>query len=119
MRPNTQQLRTGGKMNIGWMRFAPARIAPARLALALMIVPAAPASYAEPIAIKAGDTLQKQIEAQKGKKVTLRLVSGEELSGTVRSTTGELIHLGELSGREFFDAVVDVSKVTALIVRTK
>ena len=69
--------------------------------------------------MKHGDTLQKQIEAQKGKKITLRLRSGEELTGTVKATTNELVHLGELSGKEFFDALIDVNQVAALIVRVK
>jgi F0F1-type ATP synthase delta subunit len=90
-----------------------------RFAAALLMLTVAQISYAEPLSIKPGDTLQKQIEAQKGKKITIRLQSGEELTGTVRATTNELIHLGELSGKEFFDALIDVNKVTALIVRTK
>jgi hypothetical protein len=85
----------------------------------LAISSVAPIAWAEPLSIKPGDTLQKQIEAQKGKRITIRLQSGEELTGILRATTNDLIHLGELSGKEFFDAVIDANKVTALIVRTK
>lgn len=71
------------------------------------------------VAIKPGDTIQKQIAAHKGKKLTVRLQSGEELTGTVKEATNELLHLGELSGKEFFDAVIDISKVSAILVRNK
>lgn len=31
----------------------------------------------------------------------------------------KLVQLGELSGREYFDAVVDVSRISSVIVRVK
>jgi hypothetical protein len=77
------------------------------------------ASVAEDISIKAGDTLQGLLEVQKGKKVTVRLSGGEELTGNVTTVTKELLHLGKLSGKEYFDAIIDMTKITAMIVRTK
>ena len=71
------------------------------------------------LSIKTGDTLAKQIGAQKGKKITVRLVSGEELTGTVKDSTTELVQLSELASKEYFDAVIDVSKISAILVRTK
>ena len=88
------------------------------IALPLFLIAANPA-WADPVSIHAGDTLQSQIEGQKGKRVTLRLISGEDITGTVRDTTKELVQLGELSGKEFYDAVIDISKVSALIVRNR
>lgn len=75
--------------------------------------------FAEDISIKAGDTLQTLLEVQKGKKVTVRLLGGEELTGRVKTVSKELLQLGELSGKEYFDAIIDVTKITAMIVRTK
>ena len=77
------------------------------------------ASVAEDITIKAGDTLQSLLETQKGKKITVRLSSGEELTGRVKTVGKDLLQLGELSGKEFFDAIIDVTKISAMIVRTK
>jgi hypothetical protein len=87
--------------------------------LLLGLLVGAQLSHADALSISQGDTLQKQIEAQKGKRITVRLMSGEELTGTVRAATKELVHLGELSGKEFFDAVIDANKVTAILIRTK
>lgn len=87
--------------------------------LLLGLLTCAQLSHADAVSISQGDTLLKQIEAQKGKRITVRLISGEELTGTVRAATKEIIHLGELSGKEFFDALIDANKVSAILVRTK
>ena len=76
-------------------------------------------SVAEDISIKAGDTLQSLLEVQKGKKVTVRLLSGEELTGRVKTVSKELLQLGELSGKEYFDAIIDIPKISAMVIRTK
>jgi hypothetical protein len=69
--------------------------------------------------VKAGDTLHNVLEGYKGKRVTIRLHGGEELTGRVKFISKELLHLEALNNREFFDAVVDVSRIEALIVRIK
>jgi hypothetical protein len=74
---------------------------------------------AQEVVITANDTTQTIITAQKGKRVTLRLRSGQELTGTVREVTGRLIVLGAVTGREFFDAVVPLEAVEVVLVRTK
>jgi hypothetical protein len=51
--------------------------------------------------------------------VTLRLRSGQEVSGTVRSSSEKLVVLEAVSGREFFDAVIPVDAIEAIFVRTK
>jgi hypothetical protein len=89
------------------------------LILLSILALAAPVGSAEPLVVKQGDSLQKQIQAQTGKKITVRLQSGEELTGTVKLATGEVLHLGKLTGKEFFDAVIDTSKISAILVRTK
>jgi hypothetical protein len=64
------------------------------------------------------DTIESVLRAQKG-RVTVRLRSGQELTGAVRSVDVRLLHLGSLTGREFFDAVVPMEAIEAVIVRTK
>ena len=80
---------------------------------------AATAVYAEAPVLKAGDTLNTVLEGYKGKRVTIRLQGGEELTGRVKFISKELLHLEALNSREFFDAVVDLSRIEALIVRVK
>lgn len=85
------------------------------LASLLLALPA----QAQDLAISANDTLQSVLAAQKGKRVTLRLSGGQEITGVLREATARLVVLGALSGREFFDAAVPLEKVEAVLVRTK
>lgn len=64
------------------------------------------------------DTVRSFLAAHVGKRVTLKLDS-EELTGIVRSVGDHTVHLGELTGREFFDAVVDLGEVDAVLIRVK
>lgn len=79
---------------------------------------AGPAASQSP-AIAPGDTVVKVLASQTGKRVTLKLGPGDEITGTVKLVTPEVVHLSEVAGREFFDAVVDAKRVVAVIVRVK
>lgn len=79
---------------------------------------AAPAASAE-LRASASDSVESVLAAQKDKRVTVRLRSGQEVTGTVRNVTGKLVQLGAVTGREFFDAVVPLEAVEAVLVRTK
>jgi hypothetical protein len=87
--------------------------------LFVLTLAAAQASLAAELRIGPNDTIQAVIAAQKGKRVTVRVRSGQELTGTVRDVSGRLVHLGAISGREFFDAVVPLESIDAVLVRTK
>lgn len=54
-----------------------------------------------------------------GKKVTLHLTGGEELTGTLHTVGQSAVHLTELQGKEFFDALVKIDQIAAIIVRAK
>lgn len=88
-------------------------------AMASLLLLASAFVAAEPLAIKSDDTLAKLLTEQKGKRVTVRLVSGEEMTGTVRDVGVNLLQLGELAGKDFFDGIVDLTKITAIVVRSK
>jgi hypothetical protein len=78
------------------------------------LVCAAPSPAAE-LRIGAGDSTETVLAAQKGRRVTVRLRSGQEITGTV----GAVVQLGAASGKEFFDAVVPLEAVDAVIIRTR
>ena len=80
---------------------------------------AAHSAHAQDLKVGPAATVESVIAAQKGKRLTLRTRSGQELTGVVREVTPRLVQLGALSGREFFDAVVPLDAVEAVIVRTK
>ena len=88
------------------------------LASMLLVLPTLPAQ-AQDLNVSANDTLQTVLAAQKGKRVTLRVSGGQEITGVMREATARLVVLGGLTGREFFDAAVPLEKVEAVLVRTK
>ena len=71
------------------------------------------------LAVKNEDTIQTVLRTHSGKPVTLRLGSGEEVGGTVKTVGLHVVHLTELSGKEFFDAVVPLDRIDAVVVRVR
>jgi len=77
------------------------------------------AAIAAELSIKSGDSIQKVLEDYKGKRITVRMNGNDELTGKVRAVTKDLLHLGELTGRDFFDAIIEISRISVVIVRVK
>src|SRR5436305_12259541 len=69
--------------------------------------------------LKADDTVKSILEHQVGQVVELRLGSGEKIGGKVEKVGDTLVHLSQLTGAEFFEAVVDIESVSAVVVRAK
>ncbi|TDI66376.1 MAG: hypothetical protein E2O88_09125 [Bacteroidetes bacterium] len=74
---------------------------------------------AEPLSVGNSDSIQSILSAQKGNRVTIMLTSGNELTGKVGEVNSKIVHLIELSGKEFFDAVTAIKKIEAVVIRTK
>jgi hypothetical protein len=89
------------------------------LAIAALTLTFVLPAQAQEVSVGVNDTVQTVLAARKGKPATVRLAGGQELTGIVREATGRLVVLGALSGREFFDAVVPIEKIDAVILRTK
>jgi hypothetical protein len=69
--------------------------------------------------LKAGTTMKDVLTESTGKRVTLRLGSGEEIEGTVTMVGTSLVHISRLAGKEFFDAVVSLDKVSAVRIKVR
>ena len=90
-----------------------------RTILAALCISISTAASGQEAALSASDTTQSVVTAQKGKRVTLRLRSGSELTGTVRDANARLVVLGAVAGRELFDAIIPLETVEAVLIRTK
>jgi hypothetical protein len=88
------------------------------LMLVLALITAAVAQEAK-MSIVNNDTIRTVLEKQVGKQVTLKLDSGEELGGIVRTVGDHVVHVEKISGKEFFDAIVDLDEVAAVILRVR
>ena len=73
----------------------------------------------DPLAGRLQGELTENLERLKGKNVTLMLVSGESLSGTLVDLQGDTVRLSQLSGKEFYDAVVEKEWIQAVVFRAR
>jgi hypothetical protein len=71
------------------------------------------------IELQAGDTIASILQRSAGQTVELRMKSGEKIGGKIDKTGDKLVYLSQVTGAEYFDAVVDMSDVAAVIVRAK
>lgn len=71
------------------------------------------------LTLKAGATIGEVLSEYTGKRVVLRLASGDEIEGTVTIVGNSLLHLAKLSGKELYDAVVSIGKISAVRMRVR
>ena len=64
------------------------------------------------------DTVATVLARQVGQRVELRMNSGEKLAGKVEAVGEKTVHISSLAGQEFFDAVVAIKEISAVIIRT-
>jgi len=69
--------------------------------------------------LKASATMREVLAENTGKRITLRLTSGEEIEGTVTMVGNSLAHISKLSGKEFYDAVVSIDKISAVRMKMR
>ncbi len=65
------------------------------------------------------DTTATVLSRQVGQLVELQLKSGQKIGGKVEKVGEKLVHLSTLSQQEFFEAVVVLDTVSAVVVRAK
>ena len=65
------------------------------------------------------DAIKVNLERQVGKRVRLRLISGQDVQGTVVVVGTAAVHVARLAGMDFFDAVVRLDQVAAVIVKMR
>ena len=64
-------------------------------------------------------TMREILAERVGKRATLRLQSGEDLNGTVVAVGDSLVHLTRLAGKDYFDAVVSIDRVSAVVMQMR
>lgn len=63
------------------------------------------------------DTVKTALERQTGQQVELRLKSGDKIAGKVAKVGEKAIQLVEVTGQEFFEALVLIDDVSVIVVR--
>ena len=87
----------------------------------LLALPLATSVFAEdpPLTVQGTQPLRETLQKKTGAKATLQLISGQELSGTITAVGENAVHLSELTGKEFYDAVVRLDHISAVILRVR
>ncbi|MEA3207990.1 MAG: hypothetical protein QOE70_1047 [Chthoniobacter sp.] len=90
------------------------------LLLALFLALGAPVHAADTgLEFQDNDAVPVVLARQGGKVVELRLKSGEKIGGKVEKVGAKLVHLSQITGAEFFEAVVLLDDISAVVVRAK
>jgi len=66
-----------------------------------------------------GFGMKEILASYEGKRVAIRLDGGEELEGVVTTVGDQLVHVAKLSKRDFYDAVIRIEKINAIIFRAR
>lgn len=69
------------------------------------------------IDLQPSDTITSILQKNTGQTVELRMTSGEKIGGKVEKVGDKLVQLSSLTGAEFYDGAVDLSHISAVIVR--
>jgi hypothetical protein len=59
------------------------------------------------------------LKERNGKTVTVVLSGGTEITGKVENVGNNTLRLSQLSGKDYFDAVIDLDDVSAVIFRAR
>lgn len=84
------------------------------------IGPAPSALGEEPqLDLNSPDVIKQMLDQHVGRRVKVKLKSGQDLEGKVAKVGSHAVQLTELSGMEFFDATVKLDEVATVIVRVR
>src|SRR5262249_8386879 len=99
------------------------RLSGALAALALLVALHVPLTVAHAqdakIEVKSADSVKSVLDRLVGKRVSLVLTTGPELAGVVAVVGDKVVLLTDLTNREFFDGVISIDHIAAVIVRTR
>ena len=74
-------------------------------------------SFAQSLTLTSDNDIKSVLAQNTGKIVTIRLQSGQDMTGKLLLVTDNLVHLGELSRQEFYDGVIDINNISAILIK--
>lgn len=64
-------------------------------------------------------TVRDVLAENMGKRVIVRMDTGDNLEGTVSKVGDTLVHISKIAGKDFYDAVVRMDKVSAVLFKVR
>ncbi|MCP5169472.1 MAG: hypothetical protein H6999_06905 [Hahellaceae bacterium] len=89
------------------------------LLVSAIAMPLQYAVSAEALSMSETETVTTLLVTRKGTAVTLKLSSGQEISGKVKAVNKNLVHIANISGKEYFDGFIPLSKIEAVEIRNR
>jgi hypothetical protein len=89
------------------------------LVLLFLLISAVGGYAEEKLILKASDGIKEVLAANIGKRIAVKTDAGESLEGSVSMVGDHLVRLERLSGKDFYDAVVRLDKISSLTIRVK
>lgn len=91
-----------------------------RWILSLLLVNQTPLPADEPgIEVNDPAWAGKILEHQTGKRVELKLRSGQEIESTVAKVGAHAVHVAQLAGMDFYDAAVRLDDISAVVAKAR
>lgn len=73
----------------------------------------------EKFELKQSSVIREILFDNVGKRVSVRIDSGEELTGSVTRVGDQLVHIARLSGKDFYDAVIRIDRISAVVFKAR
>ena len=64
-------------------------------------------------------SLKDNLASNIGKRVSLMISAGESVEGTIEKVGDHFVLMSKLSGKEFYDALVRIDEVKAVVFRAR
>lgn len=78
-----------------------------------------PSVNANDLDLNSPESIRINLEKIPGERVTVSLIGGGELQGVVSKVGAQALYLKELTGREFFDAIIRLDHISAVAVKMR
>ncbi|KJU85999.1 hypothetical protein MBAV_001815 [Candidatus Magnetobacterium bavaricum] len=64
-------------------------------------------------------TVKDVLSERIGKRVLLKMDSGEALEGTVTSVGDQVVLISKLTGKDFYDAIIRIDKINSVVFKAR
>lgn len=87
--------------------------------LLLLCLPSPMFAEEQTLTTQGAQPLHDTLKAKVGTRVSLQLVGGQEVNGKIVAVGEQAVHLSELTGKEFYDALIRLDHISALVLRVR
>ena len=84
-----------------------------------IVIPSSASAEEQSLDLNSPDIIRQILEQQLGKRVKVKLESGQDMEGKVAKVGAHALQLIELAGMELFEATIKLDDVAAVIIRVR